>query len=70
MEKEDGTLKREVLYRVDYRKFEDIKAILQRFERFYNKGRLHGLLGRITPNQKWENEIQKTPFKNKKIHNN
>ena len=62
-----GTLKREVLDKVDYRTFEEIKAILQRFERSYNQERLHGLFGRITPNKKWEKEIQKTPFKNKKI---
>ena len=48
-----GILKKEVFTRVDYRTFGDIEQILKRYVVFYNNTRLHGLLGRITPMEKW-----------------
>jgi putative transposase len=48
-----GILKKEVFTRVDYRTFGEIELILKRYVVFYNKIRLHGLLGRITPMEKW-----------------
>jgi len=51
-----GILKKEVFDRVDYRTFGQIEQILNRYVRFYNTTRLHGLLGRITPMQKWNQD--------------
>lgn len=48
-----GILKKEVFTRFDYRSFGEIEQILKRYVKFYNKERLHGLLGRITPMEKW-----------------
>tara|TARA_B100000795_G_C22742210_1_gene415843 strand:- start:70 stop:915 length:846 start_codon:yes stop_codon:yes gene_type:complete len=48
-----GILKKEVFTRVDYRSFGEIEIILKRYVHFYNNTRLHGLLGRITPMEKW-----------------
>jgi putative transposase len=48
-----GILKKEVFTRFDYRNFGEIEQILKRYVKFYNNDRLHGLLGRITPSQKW-----------------
>jgi putative transposase len=48
-----GILKKEVFARFDYRSFGQIEQILKRFVMFYNNKRLHGLLGRITPMEKW-----------------
>lgn len=48
-----GILKKEVFSRFDYRTFGAIQQILKRFVSFYNNERLHGLLGRITPMEKW-----------------
>jgi len=48
-----GILKKEVFERVDYRSFGEIETILKRYVVFYNNIRLHGLLGRITPMDKW-----------------
>ena len=45
-----GILKKEVFTRFDYRNFGEIEQILKRYVKFYNNDRLHGLLGRITPN--------------------
>lgn len=49
-----GILKKEVFQRVDYRTFGEIERILKRYVIFYNNDRLHGLLGRITPMEKWD----------------
>ncbi|UAM97020.1 IS3 family transposase [Polaribacter litorisediminis] len=46
-------LKSEVLKRFDYQYFGEIEQILKRYVKFYNNRRLHGLLGRITPMEKW-----------------
>jgi len=51
-----GILKKEVFTRVDYRTFGEIEQILKRYVIFYNNNRLHGLLGHITPNEKWNKE--------------
>ncbi len=48
-----GILKKEVFQRFEYRTFGQIEQILKRYVVFYNNTRLHGLLGRITPMQKW-----------------
>jgi putative transposase len=48
-----GILKKEVFNRVDYRTFGEIELILKRYVHFYNNFRLHGLLGRVTPMEKW-----------------
>jgi len=49
-----GILKKEVFYRFEYRTFGEIEKILKEYVRFYNHERLHGLLGRITPMEKWD----------------
>ena len=41
---------------MDYRTFGEIEQILKRYVIFYNNNRLHGLLGHITPNEKWNKE--------------
>jgi len=51
-----GILKKEVFTRVDYRTFGEIEQILKRYVIFYNNTRLHGLLGRITPMEKWNQD--------------
>lgn len=51
-----GILKKEVFTRVDYRTFGQIEQILKRYVVFYNNTRLHGLLGRITPRDKWNQD--------------
>ena len=51
-----GILKKEVFSRVEYKTFGDIEQILKRYVTFYNTTRLHGLLGRITPMQKWNQD--------------
>jgi transposase InsO family protein len=51
-----GILKKEVFKRVDYRNFGEIEQILKRYVIFYNNTRLHGLLGRITPMEKWNQD--------------
>ncbi|WP_159024305.1 IS3 family transposase [Formosa sp. L2A11] len=49
-----GILKKEIFQKVDYRYFGQIEQILKRYVTFYNNTRLHGLLGRITPMEKWD----------------
>lgn len=51
-----GILKKEVFSRFDYRTFGEVQQILKRFVSFYNNERLHGLLGRITPMEKWNSD--------------
>ncbi|WGH77130.1 IS3 family transposase [Tenacibaculum tangerinum] len=48
-----GILKKEVFKRFDYQYFGEIEQILKRYLKFYNNRRLHDLLGRITPMEKW-----------------
>lgn len=51
-----GILKKEVFQRFEYRTFGEIEKILKEYVLFYNNQRLHGLLGRITPMEKWNAE--------------
>lgn len=51
-----GILKKEVFQRFEYRNFGEIQQILKRYVIFYNNVRHHGLLGRITPMEKWSQE--------------
>lgn len=51
-----GILKKEVFKRFDYQYFGEIEQILKRYVEFYNNKRLHGLLGRITPMEKWNTD--------------
>ena len=53
-----GILKKEVFNRFDYQYFGEIEQILKRYVEFYNNRRLHGLLGRITPMEKWNADKQ------------
>lgn len=48
-----GILKKEVFQRFEYGTFGEIERILKDYVLFYNNERLHGLLGRITPLEKW-----------------
>ena len=59
-----GILKKEVFKRVDYRTFGEIEIILKRCVHFYNNTRLHGLLGRITPMEKWKQDKHLILMKN------
>lgn len=51
-----GILKKEVFQRFEYENFGEIEQILKRYVIFYNNIRHHGLLGRITPMEKWNQE--------------
>ncbi|WP_286419823.1 IS3 family transposase [Myroides odoratimimus] len=51
-----GTLKREVFTKFEYFTFGQIEQILKKYVVFYNNKRLHGLLGKITPMEKWEKD--------------
>lgn len=51
-----GILKKEVFNRFEYRTFGEIEKILKDYVVFYNQERLHGLLGRITPMEKWSKD--------------
>lgn len=53
-----GILKKEVFTRFDYQHFGEVEQILKRYVEFYNNRRLHGLLGRITPMEKWDADKQ------------
>ena len=59
-----GILKKEVFNRLDYRTFGEIEIILKRYVHFYNNTRLHGLLGRITPMEKWKQDKHLILMKN------
>lgn len=48
-----GILRKEVFKRLEYRTFGEIEKILKEYVLFYNNERLHGLLGRVTPMEKW-----------------
>jgi putative transposase len=61
-----GILKKEVFQRFEYRTFGQIEQILKRFVVFYNEIRLHGLLGRITPMQKWNQDKKLIKLKKNK----
>lgn len=52
-----GTLKRDLIERFEYRHFGGFESILKRYVKFYNTFRVHGMLGKITPQQKWDQDI-------------
>ena len=58
-----GTLKRDIFDRFEYNNFGQIQQIIIRYVAFYNEERLHGKLGRITPNKKWEMDEKLIPRK-------
>jgi putative transposase len=60
-----GILKKEVFQRFEYRTFGEIQQILKRYVIFYNKVRHHGLLGRITPMEKWNQSKHLILMKNR-----
>ena len=60
-----GILKKEVFQRFEYRTFGEIEQILKRYVVFYNNVRHHGLLGRITPMEKWNQEKHLILMKNR-----
>jgi putative transposase len=51
-----GTLRRDLFLRIEYTNFGQIEAMIERYVLFYNNRRKHGLLGKITPQQKWEQD--------------
>ena len=59
-----GILKKEVFQRFEYRTFGEIEQILKRYVIFYNNIRHHGLLGRITPMEKWNKDEHLILMKN------
>ena len=60
-----GILKKEIFQRYEYITFGQIEQILKRYVVFYNNERLHGLLGRITPMEKWKEDKHLILMKNK-----
>ena len=60
-----GILKKEVFQRFEYRTFGEIEQILKRYVIFYNNIRHHGLLGRITPMEKWNQDKHLILMKNR-----
>ena len=48
-----GTLRRDIFTKFEYFTFGQIEQILKKYVVFYNEKRLHGLLGKITPIEKW-----------------
>ena len=51
-----GILKKEVFQRFEYTTFGQIEQILKRYVIFYNNVRHHGLLRRIAPMEKWNQD--------------
>jgi len=60
-----GILKKEIFQRFEYITFGQIEQILKRYVIFYNNQRLHGLLGRITPMEKWNKDKHLILMKNR-----
>jgi putative transposase len=58
-----GILKRDLLDRVEYHIFQEIEQKIDRYMYFYNHVRLHGKLGKITPEHKWQQDKHKRPVK-------
>ena len=56
-----GTLKRDIFDRIEYHNFGQIQQIIKRYVQFYNDERLHGKLGKITPNMKWNMDEKLIP---------
>ena len=60
-----GILKKEIFQRFEYITFGQIEQILKKYVVFYNNERLHGLLGRITPMEKWNKDKHLILMKNR-----
>lgn len=58
-----GTLKRDIFDRFDYNNFGQIQQIIKRYVKFYNQERLHGKIGKVTPDSKWEKDQKLIPKK-------
>jgi len=54
-----GILKREVLSKYEYFSFGELQQLLKQYVHFYNFERLHGLLGKITPMEKYNQDKNK-----------
>lgn len=48
-----GTLKRDLFDQYEYFSFGQVEQLIKDYVAFYNNERLHGLLGKITPMEKW-----------------
>ena len=48
-----GTLKRDLFDKYEYFTFGQVERLIKDYVTFYNNERLHGLLGKITPMEKW-----------------
>ncbi len=62
-----GNLKRDIFDRIDYRTFGEIEQIIKRYVPFYNNERLHGMIGKITPNAKWQEDEHLIKIKKKVV---
>ena len=60
-----GILKKEIFERFEYYTFGQIQQILKRYVIFYNNIRHHGMIGRITPIEKWNLDEHLILMKNK-----
>ena len=58
-----GTLKRDLFDRIEYKTMGEIEQVIKRYVVFYNNVRLHGLLGKITTNEKWKQDETLIPMK-------
>lgn len=67
IEASHGILKNEVFQRIEYRTFGEVERILNRYVTFYNNERLDGLLGRITPMEKWNADKHLLLLKNEPL---
>ncbi|WP_345375360.1 IS3 family transposase [Algivirga pacifica] len=54
-----GTLRRDIFLRFEYRTFGEIEQILDQYVIFYNQERLHGMIGRIPPMERWNHYFEK-----------
>jgi putative transposase len=59
-----GIPKKEVFQRFEYHTFGEIDSILKRYVVFYNHQRHHGLLGRVTPMEIWDQGKYLIKYKN------
>jgi transposase InsO family protein len=53
-----GILRREIFLRFEYRSFGQIEQIIDKYVTFYNHERLHGMIGRIPPMERWNNYFE------------
>ena len=48
-----GILKRDLFDKYEYFTFGEVELLIKKYVSFYNNERLHGMLGKITPMEKW-----------------